>query len=666
MADKQFNARIRWKRDTSANWTSNNPVLLNGEIIIVDTDSGEMRFKIGDGVKTYTQLPFEDEVVRNLININTSAITKLNGDDTTEGSVAKAIADAKSIIDADIDAVEVKADAAQTSVDNLADTVAYINGADNENIENIAASSVIIDSALSRTSTNPVQNATITAELDTIKDAKADWNQNDEAAISYVKNRPFYKYNDVLIGTTTFTATSDKVMTRTTDNNDMTIFRVFNELQGNGRVLKMVINNKSCLFGVSFSRGWFDTRIPAGSDIGFYVYYSEGREWTITIGINSVSLTSGEIYSVEFHDITERVKTIPEEYFPDTIFHQGNAPVNFGTESYSTVKGLDSKATGFSAHAEGQKTTASGNASHAEGWNTTASGNSSHAEGSSTTASGYFSHAEGVGTTASGENSHVEGDHTESSGMEQHVQGRYNIADTTSADIVGNGTSDTNRSNAYTLDWDGNAWFAGNVYIGSRSGTNKDDRSVRLATVNELSRCYKVHVFPDENNTGTYISSLSPLDIASDFLDALANGPDILACVLMSETEVSLLPFTKFLQTPSGDNVVTLIVEFSANVSGENVSVRLQSTLTNGDNGPEESDVSVTVTRNKAILAPATATVGQILKVKTVDADGKITETEAVTMPEDVIIQSSTEGSTKKFKITVDDSGTISATEVNT
>lgn len=68
MADKQFNARIRWKRDTSANWTTNNPVLLNGEIIIVDTDSGEMRFKIGDGVKTYTQLPFEDEAVRNLIN----------------------------------------------------------------------------------------------------------------------------------------------------------------------------------------------------------------------------------------------------------------------------------------------------------------------------------------------------------------------------------------------------------------------------------------------------------------------------------------------------------------------------------------------------------------------------------------------------------------------
>ena len=65
--NKVLNTRIKLKRDTSANWTNNNPVLLNGEIIIVDTADGEVRFKIGDGSKTYTQLPFEDEGVRNLI-----------------------------------------------------------------------------------------------------------------------------------------------------------------------------------------------------------------------------------------------------------------------------------------------------------------------------------------------------------------------------------------------------------------------------------------------------------------------------------------------------------------------------------------------------------------------------------------------------------------------
>lgn len=55
---KELLGRIRHKKDTSANWTSKNPVLLDGELILVTTDSGETRFKIGDGVKTYTQLPF--------------------------------------------------------------------------------------------------------------------------------------------------------------------------------------------------------------------------------------------------------------------------------------------------------------------------------------------------------------------------------------------------------------------------------------------------------------------------------------------------------------------------------------------------------------------------------------------------------------------------------
>ena len=37
MAQKTYDARVMHKRDASANWTSNDPVLLNGEIIIVDT-----------------------------------------------------------------------------------------------------------------------------------------------------------------------------------------------------------------------------------------------------------------------------------------------------------------------------------------------------------------------------------------------------------------------------------------------------------------------------------------------------------------------------------------------------------------------------------------------------------------------------------------------------
>ena len=63
--EKTFYTRILLKRDTSANWTTYNPVLKNGEMILVDTADGELRMKVGDGTKTYTQLPFTDEALRN-------------------------------------------------------------------------------------------------------------------------------------------------------------------------------------------------------------------------------------------------------------------------------------------------------------------------------------------------------------------------------------------------------------------------------------------------------------------------------------------------------------------------------------------------------------------------------------------------------------------------
>ncbi len=53
---------------------------------------------------------YTDELANGVVATNTAAITKLNGDATTEGSVAKAIADAKATIDTDIDGVEAKAD----------------------------------------------------------------------------------------------------------------------------------------------------------------------------------------------------------------------------------------------------------------------------------------------------------------------------------------------------------------------------------------------------------------------------------------------------------------------------------------------------------------------------------------------------------------------------
>ena len=117
-----------------------------------------------------------------------------------------------------------------------------------------------------------------------------------------------------------------------------------------------------------------------------------------------------------------------------------------------------------------------GRDSHAEGYDTTASGPDSHAEGLNTTASNESSHAEGLGTTASGYGSHAEGNSTTASGKCQHVQGKYNVVDSQGkyAHIVGNGVSNTARSNAHTLDWNGVPWFQGRPQFG---GTEMDNGS---------------------------------------------------------------------------------------------------------------------------------------------------------------------------------------------
>lgn len=152
-----------------------------------------------------------------------------------------------------------------------------------------------------------------------------------------------------------------------------------------------------------------------------------------------------------------------------------------GSASHS--EGYKTKATADVAHAEGYSTEATAGAAHAEGNQTIASGTNSHAEGYTTKAIGENSHAEGLITEASGSCSHAEGTGTIAAGADQHAEGIFNISDvSTYIHITGNGASASNRSNAYTLDRHGNGWFSGDIYVGSTSGTNRDEGSKKLAT----------------------------------------------------------------------------------------------------------------------------------------------------------------------------------------
>ena len=58
MATQTLNTRIALKSDTTANWAKSTLVLLKGEQAIEITESGAYKIKIGDGVKTFAELPY--------------------------------------------------------------------------------------------------------------------------------------------------------------------------------------------------------------------------------------------------------------------------------------------------------------------------------------------------------------------------------------------------------------------------------------------------------------------------------------------------------------------------------------------------------------------------------------------------------------------------------
>lgn len=143
-----------------------------------------------------------------------------------------------------------------------------------------------------------------------------------------------------------------------------------------------------------------------------------------------------------------------------------------------------------------------------------ASGECSCAEGKNTTASGWSSHAEGEGTKAYGKSSHAEGSFTTASSNYQHVQGKYNIEDKSNkyAHIVGNGKSGIERSNAHTLDWNGNAWFAGKL---SQEGTPTEDKDLATKKYVDDSR--------DNLVSNIYGNNIYNFQITEDEFNSLRN-----------------------------------------------------------------------------------------------------------------------------------------------
>jgi hypothetical protein len=161
--------------------------------------------------------------------------------------------------------------------------------------------------------------------------------------------------------------------------------------------------------------------------------------------------------------------------------HTGGTAIGYNTLSYSffsTALGYSTIASQTGSTAMGYMTIASGYSSTAMGYGTIANETSSTAMGCYTTASGGFSTAMGKNTRSSGEYSTSMGKYTISKPLVALTIGQYN--DTTCSlngnftwtgtdplFICGNGNSNTDRKNAFTIYKNGNANVQRNLVVGS-------------------------------------------------------------------------------------------------------------------------------------------------------------------------------------------------------
>ena len=456
-------------------------------------------------------------------------------------------------------------------------------------IKSGGGSTITVDDALSEISTNPVQNKVITTKINELSDNinnKQDTLEFDteptENSTNPVESKGIKKYIDDAIksgGGSTITVDDalSEISTNPVQNKVITIAlstklnstdAVGQKTTDGGEIFNDYTNNKAT-GDYSHAEG----RNSIAGAVGYKITAKSSAAGTYTLGDSNEdsinALTTGDYTLVApntYSDITITAidstnKTITVKNFVDytgtggvilstnggTIlgecshvegretqaigdYSHAEGDLNIASGECSHAEGAQTIASGSCSHAEGDSTTALGSESHAEGYYAVASGMASHAEGLSTKANGGASHAEGYGTIANGFHSHAEGSNTIATGTQQHVQGKYNIEDTADiyAHIVGNGTLDeegVHRSNAHTLDWDGNAWFAGNVTVGGtyNSETGVVDGAVTLAP--SVDRIYKIDY---SGNSSKVVRSNISISFSekSEYIEIYVSGGD--------------------------------------------------------------------------------------------------------------------------------------------
>lgn len=280
-----------------------------------------------------------------------------------------------------------------------------------------------LDSALSDSSTNPVQNRAIKMKFDQV-----------DAAINNVNDRIDNLDLDVSV---------DDVTIKKDDND--TLFGVGAGYYSNntlkGEVFNLANSQTSNVASGSYSHAEGSSTTASGdyshaegssTEAAGYYAHSEGNKGVAFGWGSHAEGTSSTKYDSQTMG-TDRVALYNRFASNPSLVAFGNQSHAEGGDcaalnDYAHAEGYRTRTLATHSHVEGYRTSISSTsavAAHAEGYETTASLEAAHAEGYHTTASGNYSHAEGEYTTAADAGAHAEGEHSQAVKPGAHAEGTY-------------------------------------------------------------------------------------------------------------------------------------------------------------------------------------------------------------------------------------------------
>lgn len=479
MANSNISSKIINIVKTTAEWAKITDVITKGVLCVETTTDNKVKIKIGNGTDTFINLPYASETA--LFNYFTKAeVNSLVESSISQETTARDEADTvlNNRIDNIISGVTIDTEVidSRQSKDKLFATLK--SRLDSMDITHSDDISNLSDSIPMRVTFGEPVVLVPETTLEFHKDGENDWYVTDENPLETFTLASF-AYNIL------YKVIFDGV------EYELLCFELFKRIEGVGsRPFKAI--------GSTDKLGADDLNITQTPFCISCGYWKQSKEIQV-FSFDTLSTHTFKIIGIPFD-----VKVVNERFYTNNI-----APlIRKGKQGHSFCIGAGCKATndfaismGCCCEADGEASFAFGHGTKAKGRYSVSGGNVTIANGNYSIAFGYkhpatqvytqangiTSLAIGIGCVADGNASRAIGQAVNTKGAlstgvgnELTVNGRlhfaigkYNLVEEGDlyAFSVGNGASEEARSNAYTLDWEGNGCYQGKVE--SKSGVLK-------------------------------------------------------------------------------------------------------------------------------------------------------------------------------------------------